>query len=258
MPFTTNGEIRIHYETEGNGPALMFAHGGTSNLQSWRESGYIEAFRNDYTIILYDARGHGQSDKPYTAEAYDYRLMVGDALAVLDALGIDQTHFWGYSMGGVMGCGLAELAPQRIRSLILGGTNPTGHPEPATNPPSEFLQLMRNGKRIGADAVVQGMRELFGDISPGYEVRLRQLDYQAVAAFLEYWQYQLPSLEAVLPTMQMPCLVYITEGDDPDFTETRAWVSQIPHATFVGMSGNHVNGNPEQEIAHAKKFLAQL
>jgi len=51
--------------------------------------------------------------------AYDYRLMVGDALTVLDALHIERTRFWGYSLGGAIGFGLAELAPQRLHLLIL-------------------------------------------------------------------------------------------------------------------------------------------
>lgn len=92
-------------------------------------------------------------------------MKVGDALAVLDALHVDSTNFWGYSMGGVLGFGLAKHAPERIRSLILGGTSPYADTEPITNPPDPLLQIMRNGVRDGPDAVVQGIRDLFGEIT---------------------------------------------------------------------------------------------
>lgn len=260
MPYTHSGDVRIYYEVEGHGPPLMFAHGGTGNSQSWRAYGYVEQFVDDYTVILFDARGHGQSDKPHTIEQYDYQLMVGDALAVLDALHVDSTNFWGYSMGGVVGFGLAKHAPQRLRSLILGGTSPYADSEPITNPPSPLLQVMRNGIRDGADAVVQGVRELFGAITPHYEARLRALDYQAQAAFMEYWQYQLPDLVDVLPSMLMPCLIYLAEEDDPGFAQVQSYIGQIPKAQFFGVPGNHVSANTNLGIIvpTVKAFLAQV
>jgi pimeloyl-ACP methyl ester carboxylesterase len=260
MPYTRNGDVRIYYQVEGQGPPLMFAHGATGNSQSWRTYGYVEQFAQDYTVILFDVRGHGQSDKPYTVEEYDYRLKVGDALAVLDALHVENTHFWGYSMGGVLGFGLAKHAPHRIRSLILGGTSPYADTEPITNPPDPLLQIMRNGMRDGPDAVVQGVRELFGDITPHYEARLRALDYRAQAANLEYGQYHRPGLEDILPTMMMPCLIYMAEEDDPGFTHVQSYVAQMPNARFFGVPGNHVNANTNLAVIvpKVKEFLAQI
>jgi pimeloyl-ACP methyl ester carboxylesterase len=236
---------------EGSGPPLLFTHGLASTHEVWREFGYVQELRDDYTVIIYDQRGHGQSDKPHVPQAYDYRLMVGDALAVLDALHIAHTHFWGYSLGGAIGFGLAELAPQRLRSMLLGGTGP----EPDPNPPSELSLVMRKGARDGADAVVQGMRELYGEVNPGYEARLRSTDYQAIVAFLEQWEYHPHSFAAVLPTMTMPCLVYTSA--DEDFTKTRAWVAQMPNATFFEMGGNHLISDSELELSNGKAFLDQ-
>jgi pimeloyl-ACP methyl ester carboxylesterase len=260
MPYTCNGDVRIYYEVEGQGPPLMFGHGATGNSQSWRTYGYVEQFVHDYTVILFDTRGHGQSDKPHAVEEYDYRLLVGDALAVLDALHVDSTNFWGYSMGGTLGFGLAKHAPQRIRSLIVGGTSPYADTEPITNPPSPLLQAMHDGVRDGPDAVVRGVRAQFGDISPHYEARLRSLDYQAQVALLEYLQYHLPGLEDVLSTMTMPCLVYMAEEDDPGFTHVQSYVEQMPNARFFGVPGNHVNANTNLAVIMPKvrEFLAQI
>ena len=253
MPYAINDGIRIYYETEGSGPPLLFTHGLASTHEVWREIGYVQELRDDYTVIIYDQRGHGQSDKPHMPHAYDYRLMVGDALAVLDALHIERTHFWGYSLGGAIGFGLAELAPQRLHSLILGGCSPEDDSNP---PPSEMLTLMRNGLRDGADAAIQCMRELYGEVNPGYESRLRSADYQAIVALLEQWEYHPHSFAATLPTMTMPCLVYTTA--DADFTATRAWVAQMPNATFFEMGGNHLISDSDLELSNGKAFLAQV
>jgi pimeloyl-ACP methyl ester carboxylesterase len=252
VPYAFNDDIRIYYETEGSGPPLLFTHGCTSTHQVWREYGYVQELQDDYTVILYDMRGHGQSDKPHRPDAYDYRLMVSDALAVLDALHIQRTHFWGYSMGGAIGFGLAELAPQHLRSLILGGCQPEDDGKP---PPSEMLVIMCNGLRDGADAAIQGMRELYGKVDPGYEARLRSVDYQAIVALMERWEYHLHGFTAVLPTMTMPCLVYTTA--DEDLTKTPAWVAQLPNATFFVLDGNHLNADFETELSKGKAFLAQ-
>src|SRR5437763_14786365 len=70
MPYADNGNIRIHYQVEGEGPALVLQHGFTESVTDWYEAGYVEALRRDYRLILIDARGHGASDKPRDPDAY--------------------------------------------------------------------------------------------------------------------------------------------------------------------------------------------
>ena len=100
MPYAHNGSVRIHYQVEGRGPALVLQHGFTESLVDWHESGYVEALRRDYRLILIDARGHGASDKPHHPDAYVLNRRVADVVAVLDALDIAKALYWGYSMGG--------------------------------------------------------------------------------------------------------------------------------------------------------------
>jgi len=261
MPYADNHGVKIYYEVEGQGPPLIFAHGATGDLSVWRMCGYVDRFKHDYTVILFDIRGHGQSDKPHDVAAYQYRFLVDDVIAVLDALHVDKTHFWGYSLGGGVGFGFAKHYPQRIRSLILGGAGPDSAAEPLTEPPSPFLEIMRRGVREGSEAVVQGVRDLFGEITPDYEAQLRSLDYHAQAAMFEYLQYHMPGFEDVLPTMVMPCLIYVGDGDDPDFTHTQDYVKQMPNARFVGLSGyNHFEAiaKPGVIVTQALDFLAKV
>ena len=124
MPYAHNGGVRIHYEAEGKGPALVLQHGFTESVVDWYETGYVEALKPDYRLILIDARGHGDSDKPHDPDAYVLNRRVADIVAVLDALGIAKVLYWGYSMGGWIGFGLAKYAKERVRALVIGGQHP--------------------------------------------------------------------------------------------------------------------------------------
>jgi pimeloyl-ACP methyl ester carboxylesterase len=114
MAYADNRGVRIHYRVEGSGPPLVLQHGFTSSIEDWYEAGYVDALERDYRLILVDARGHGDSDKPQDAEAYPLEKRVGDVVAVLDALKIEKAHFWGYSAGGWIGFGMAEFAPKPV------------------------------------------------------------------------------------------------------------------------------------------------
>src|SRR5262249_24209739 len=123
MPYTVSSGIRIHYEVEGQGPTLVLQHGFTHNLRRWFLHGYVDVLRNDYELVLVDARGHGSSDKPHNSSAYTLAAHVGDVVAVLDDLNRATATFWGYSMGGRVGFGLAKHAPGRIDAFVIGGAS---------------------------------------------------------------------------------------------------------------------------------------
>src|SRR5262245_60361026 len=124
MPYADNAGVRIHYEVEGHGPTLVLQHGFTHSVRRWHMHGYVAALRHDHELVLIDARGHGLSDKPHDPSAYALAERVGDVIAVLDDLGRATTTFWGYSMGGRIGFGLARYARSRITAFVIGGQHP--------------------------------------------------------------------------------------------------------------------------------------
>jgi pimeloyl-ACP methyl ester carboxylesterase len=92
--------VHVHYEVEGEGPPIVLQHGFTDSLRTWYELGYVDALKQDYRLILVDARGHGSSDKPHEPQAYKPECYAADVVSVLTDLGISRAHFFGYSMGG--------------------------------------------------------------------------------------------------------------------------------------------------------------
>ena len=111
MPYVDSNGVRIHYHVQGCGPELVLQHGFTSSLQNWGAYGYVDALKGAYRLILIDARGHGDSDKPHNVDQYELSLRVGDVTSVLDDLGVGKAHYLGYSMGGRIG-----LRDRKIRS----------------------------------------------------------------------------------------------------------------------------------------------
>jgi len=127
MPFVSALDgTRIHYEVTGRvgrTPVLMIQGLGASK-NAWNLQRIAMATR--FRIISFDNRGAGRSDKP--TEPFTLEQMADDAIAVLDAAGIETAHVVGASMGGVISQIVAVKYPQRVRSLTLVCTACRNHP----------------------------------------------------------------------------------------------------------------------------------
>ena len=128
MAFTTINGIRIHYEIQGAGPALlMFAPGGWRSVMSrwtaaggkeaWKEMDGIAALSKHFTTIAYDRRESGQSGGRIEPLSWD--LYVQEAKALLDLAGFDQAYILGCCMGASLACAFAVRHPQACTGLLL-------------------------------------------------------------------------------------------------------------------------------------------
>ena len=126
MPFAIAADgTRIHYEVTGitkRAPVLLVQGlGGEKN--SWNLQRAALALR--HRTIAFDNRGAGRSDKP--DGKYNLEEMADDAIAVLDAVGIENAHVVGLSMGGAISQIIALKHPNRVRSLTLVATACRNH-----------------------------------------------------------------------------------------------------------------------------------
>jgi pimeloyl-ACP methyl ester carboxylesterase len=253
MPFCSNGGARLHYRVDGNpqGPPLVLQHGFSTSLQDWYEGGYVEALGPTYRLILPDARGHGASDKPHDPESYRFALRAGDLVAVLDDLGVECAHILGYSMGGAIGWAVATHAPDRLRSLIIGGASPT---ERDSAQPDRLLNLLKQG----LDAYLNAMTDWLGPVmTPGLRVRMLANDVEALIASRMLVERR--GFEAALPRTTVPCLLFVGE-DDPACERMKAAAARLPNATFVSFPGiAHPDGDRlDLVLPHLTRFLARL
>lgn len=137
MPIFNNNDHPIAYLDEGEGDPILLIHGFASNkFVNWVYPGWVDLLVKDgRRVIAIDNRGHGESYKYYNAEDYGAPIMAEDALKLLDHLYIDQADLLGYSMGTRISAFCALQAPDRVRSLSLGGMgygliSGVGNPEP--------------------------------------------------------------------------------------------------------------------------------
>ena len=123
MPSFRNGAVEISYLDEGQGDPVVLVHGfASSKSVNWIYPGWVsELTKAGRRVIAFDHRGHGESTKLYDPEEYYLGTMAGDALALMDHLGIPRADIMGYSLGGRIAAYLAATVPARVRSAILGG-----------------------------------------------------------------------------------------------------------------------------------------
>ena len=120
MRIEANGNS-VNYEISGrdDGPVVMLSHSLACSTVMWVPQ--LPALEADYRVVNYDTRGHGGSGAP--AGAYSLDQLGDDAVALMDALGLDAVHWVGLSMGGMIGQNLALRRPERLRSLCLCDTS---------------------------------------------------------------------------------------------------------------------------------------
>ena len=120
MPYVVRSGCRLSYYVGGNprGEALVFSNSLGTTHELWQPQ--MEALASVFRIVRYDTRGHGESDAPHGSYTID--TLGRDAVAILDAAGVDRAHVCGLSLGGLTAMWLGVHAPDRIHSLILSST----------------------------------------------------------------------------------------------------------------------------------------
>ena len=115
----------IHYTIYDNNSSkewVTFVHGAGGSSSIWFRQ--IKVFQKQYNVLLLDLRGHGNSKGSLTTafrQKYTFTLLANDILEVIDHLQIQKSHFVGISLGTILIRQLAEMHPERIQSMILGG-----------------------------------------------------------------------------------------------------------------------------------------
>ncbi|MDR3556652.1 MAG: 3-oxoadipate enol-lactonase [Syntrophobacteraceae bacterium] len=112
--------VTIHYEIEGveGGPFVTFSHSLATSLALWDPQAAL--LREKFRVLRFDTRGHGSSSAP--PGPYSMEMLADDLIGLLDHLEIEQTHFAGISMGGMIGQVLACRYPERVDRLVLSNT----------------------------------------------------------------------------------------------------------------------------------------
>jgi len=109
------GDIRLYYESSGQGEPVLLIHGLGSSTRDWEYQ--VPAFTKDYRVLVPDLRGHGKSDKP--PGPYSMPLFARDIAALIRSQDIPPVHVIGLSLGGFVAFQLAVDHPELVRSLVV-------------------------------------------------------------------------------------------------------------------------------------------
>jgi pimeloyl-ACP methyl ester carboxylesterase len=239
LPFAINplDHVRTWFEDSGpGGPPVLVYPGFTDPLQYAKDSPLAHALREDFRLIFADHRGQGRSDKPRDPASYALTTRVADAVAILDTLGIQKTHYLGFSWGARLGFAIGEHAPDRVSSLVLCGNQPYEWPtdSPMLRAVSEAVAA---GTRDGMVAFVETWESSIGEKfpEPGRSWMLANdplaLEAEFRSAFRE------GAISRDLTKWNVPCLIYSGVEDEMHANAARA-AAEIPGAIFLSLPGH--------------------
>ncbi len=118
--------VRIAYATAGAGPPIVFVLGWGTHLTEgmgsplYDQAGFLSWYTRDHTVVRYDGRGFGLSDRDVTDFSLDARMR--DLETVVDALGLERFALYALSAGGPTGVEYATRHPGRVSHLVLAAT----------------------------------------------------------------------------------------------------------------------------------------
>jgi pimeloyl-ACP methyl ester carboxylesterase len=122
MPFAMNGSVKLHWESFGEGPAVLLVAGQGMTVDGWWAT--IPVLARSFRVIAFDNRDTGRSSR--LRWPYSVAQMADDAVAVLDAAGEQRAHVYGISLGSLVAQEVALRHPERVEALVLGASSAGG------------------------------------------------------------------------------------------------------------------------------------
>ncbi|CAN7759418.1 MULTISPECIES: alpha/beta fold hydrolase [unclassified Variovorax] len=139
--FVQAGELRVAFDREGQGPALVLMHGAEASRQMF--AALVPHLTKHFTVISYDQRDCGDTQGPERAATLTD--LANDAHQFIRAQGLKRTHVFGSSFGGRVAQALALLYPRSIDRLVLASTWPLPRPYEELCPDARRLAELRHG-----------------------------------------------------------------------------------------------------------------
>jgi 3-oxoadipate enol-lactonase len=222
----------MHIDDVGTGEPVVLAHAGVTDRHIWDRLVPVLRAAN-YRVIRYDAPGYGLSPRPTGPHS-----LVGDALAVFEATGVESAHWIGLSQGGATGVDLAIAHPHLIRSLALIAPGMSGYDWPELPGTQRRRAVAASGDK---QAMGLEVLRLWGPLSfdehgelrandPAAKTLLDQIDWLASD---EDEEIEEPPSEPRLGEVDVPTLIVLGDSDIPEITD-------IGHRYAHGIRGSRL------------------
>ncbi len=265
-----NDGVGLAVEVVGDGPGLLLVHGLGGAKEDFAD--HVPTLARDHTVVIFDHRGHGASDKPTDRAAYSFARLVDDTIAVADATGLEHFRLLGHSMGGMVARKIALHEQSRVDALVMMDTS--AGPVPGFDPALVDLAVgvaLNDGKRAlkelldMASVLESPAHERVLAKRPGYsqfEAR-KWADMSEImwASLLHELAYQADDLPAMVASLRVPLLVLVGAQDAPFVIAAHAMADAIAGTQLVVIpdAGHSPQfENPDAWIAALTGFLSAL
>ena len=231
MPTAGDAGVELFWERSGRGEPLLLIQGMSGTHLSWGEP-FLSRLEPDFDCVVFDNRGIGNSAE--VSAPFTIAELADDALAVMDAAGLEDAHVLGISMGGMIAQQLALKSPERLRTMPLGSPSPGGEGSSLIAPEDAgpLVEALASGD---LDRAIDAMYEV--NLSPGFRADPTHFDdFKTMAT----------SLPARQRTVQMQ--IQAVGGHD-----TQARLTEIEAPTLI------IHGTEDKMIPVANgKLIAAL
>jgi 3-oxoadipate enol-lactonase len=243
---------RLWVEDEGEGPAVLFVHGGLGDLRLWEPQ--ARALARHFRSIRYDLRFWGRSTGPPAAFS-----AVDDAVGVLDALGVERAALVGLSLGGGLALDVALAHPDRVWALVHVAAGVSGLPIDvySDEQTAAYEQAEADGDLDAMMAIDLAVWAPLGAGDDFRELWRATPDALGVPAGAEPQRPE-PARDR-LEEIAVPTLVIVATGDPPAQREVGATVARrVPGAQLVEIDSDHylTLREPARVTAAIERFLS--
>jgi len=270
MPLAPSQGARIHYEEAGRGTPILFIHEFAGDYRSWEDQ--VRHFSRGWRCLTWSARGYPGSDAPEDEALYGQDFFNRDAIAVLDAAGVEKAHMVGLSMGGYTALMLAAKYPERVISCTAAGAGSgavkTTRAQFIADARARAAAYERAGK---VDAETMGLNptriQLHNKDLRGWRTFVAHLaEHPAHAAAktlrtVQAGRASLYDLEAELKAISAPVLLLVGDEDEPCL-DVNLWMKRLmPTARLALLPGaGHAINLEEPALFNelTERFLADV
>jgi pimeloyl-ACP methyl ester carboxylesterase/DNA-binding CsgD family transcriptional regulator len=250
---TTQDGVRLALAKAGEGPPLVRTANWFTHLELdwdsaiWRH--WFEALADGRTLVRYDPRGSGLSDR--NVDDFSLEAWIRDLEAVVDAAGLQRFPLIGLCQGGVVAVAFAARHPQRVSRLILYDSYLSGaYAEGVDERMQKQAQTLSEMIELGWGREAGAFREVFANLlmpdATKEQLRwigeLQRRSASAPTAKRLWDAFNTFDIRAEAKKLRVPTLVFHVRGDAMvPFEAGRRLAAAIPNARFVPLEGkNHI------------------
>jgi 3-oxoadipate enol-lactonase len=242
----------IAYDVQGSGPSVVLITGSNLDRRMWNRE--AEWLSQQFTVVRYDLRAHGESDTATTEFSHQ-----NDLISVLDALQIEKAALIGLSAGAFIALDAALDLPNRVERIVLAGPGVSGYTgkNPPSFPPEMFAAIQAKEYRTVSEILLK--TPVFA-VAPDSQPLVRQMvtDNERLWTVDRALMKLQPPTYGRLDQVKVPTLVIVGENDMYQRDHADVIAAKVPGARLVVVpGGSHIvnMSSPKEFEAAVRAFL---